>query len=324
MVIMIDSRIGSISGFWLEIFGKHGRFPDSHQEISETHGRFPDPHLKSSENLGIYENHAKFPDSCLKVLNTLSCKAGSNVTTWNFLTRCVRETSKWRQVLQQICSTEIFHPVSFEVYPLEVLWSWSYALWISTPGCCKRNAISCWCNFPINGSCVKTSTGESGDANLSAGFILPKAWWERLFPAQQSIQRAIPELGEKDCFLPSTSCHVKSWEENQTDSAEATILFFCAHAVRARSSDGHKNVLSLIGYSHLLENRWKGTQGVCGNQKTKQAKHSNQTQTKRQRSPTPSNRKWNTTLSEVSPCLSVLHHDEIATSLIVIPPVPNA
>ena len=31
--------------------------------------------------------------------------------------------------------------------------------------------------------------------------------------------------------------------------------FFLAHAVRARSSDGHKNVLSLIGYSHLLENR---------------------------------------------------------------------
>ena len=32
-------------------------------------------------------------------------------------------------------------------------------------------------------------------------------------------------------------------------------IFFCAHAVRAQSSDGHKNVLSLIGYSHLLENR---------------------------------------------------------------------
>ena len=58
--------------------------------------------------------------------------------------------------------------------------------------------------------------------------------------------------------------------------------------MRARSSDGHKNVLSLIGYSHLLENRWEGTQGVCGNQKTKQAKHSNQTQTKREQSPTPS------------------------------------
>ena len=33
--------------------------------------------------------------------------------------------------------------------------------------------------------------------------------------------------------------------------------FFCAHAVRARSLDGHKNVLSLIGYSHLLGEKVK-------------------------------------------------------------------
>ena len=26
--------------------------------------------------------------------------------------------------------------------------------------------------------------------------------------------------------------------------------------MRARGSDGHQNVLSLIGYSHMLENRW--------------------------------------------------------------------
>ena len=36
---------------------------------------------------------------------------------------------------------------------------------------------------------------------------------------------------------------------------DPTHIFFFAHAVRASSSDGHKNVLSLIGYSHLLENR---------------------------------------------------------------------
>ena len=36
---------------------------------------------------------------------------------------------------------------------------------------------------------------------------------------------------------------------------EVSVLFFWAHAVRARSSDGHQNVLSLIGYSHMLENR---------------------------------------------------------------------
>ena len=33
------------------------------------------------------------------------------------------------------------------------------------------------------------------------------------------------------------------------------MLFFGAHAVRARGSDGHQNVLSLIDYSHMLENR---------------------------------------------------------------------
>jgi len=33
-------------------------------------------------------------------------------------------------------------------------------------------------------------------------------------------------------------------------------FFFWAHAVRARGSDGHQNVLSLIDYSHMLENRW--------------------------------------------------------------------
>ena len=34
-------------------------------------------------------------------------------------------------------------------------------------------------------------------------------------------------------------------------------FFFWAHAVRARGSDGHQNVLSGIGCSHMLENRWE-------------------------------------------------------------------
>ena len=55
-----------------------------------------------------------------------------------------------------------------------------------------------------------------------------------------------------------------------------TSLFFCAHAVRARSSDGHKNVLSLIGYSHILENRWEGKLGVNENE----TNNTNKTQTK--------------------------------------------
>ena len=37
----------------------------------------------------------------------------------------------------------------------------------------------------------------------------------------------------------------------------AEWIFFWAHAVHARGSDGHQNVLSLISYSHMLENRWK-------------------------------------------------------------------
>ena len=41
--------------------------------------------------------------------------------------------------------------------------------------------------------------------------------------------------------------------KHSSDSCQ--VDFFCAHAVRAQSSDSHKNVLSLIGYSHMLENR---------------------------------------------------------------------
>ena len=43
-----------------------------------------------------------------------------------------------------------------------------------------------------------------------------------------------------------------------TNQSEPLLDFFCAFAVRrARGSDGHKNVLSLIDYSHMLENRWE-------------------------------------------------------------------
>ena len=34
-------------------------------------------------------------------------------------------------------------------------------------------------------------------------------------------------------------------------------IFFWAHAVHARGSDGHQNVLSLISYSHIMEKGWK-------------------------------------------------------------------
>ena len=51
--------------------------------------------------------------------------------------------------------------------------------------------------------------------------------------------------------FPMRPCAVSSIEL----AGYGVHAFFFAHAVRARSSDGHKNVLSLIGYSHMLENR---------------------------------------------------------------------
>ena len=39
------------------------------------------------------------------------------------------------------------------------------------------------------------------------------------------------------------------------EPADARSFFFWAHAVHARGSDSHQNVLSLISYSHILENR---------------------------------------------------------------------
>ena len=52
----------------------------------------------------------------------------------------------------------------------------------------------------------------------------------------------------------SEDSHEK-WDKEAGEKGNSCCLFFFAHAVRARGSDGHKNVLSLIGYSHMLENR---------------------------------------------------------------------
>ena len=61
-------------------------------------------------------------------------------------------------------------------------------------------------------------------------------------------------------FLASTprffSKGIPLWRCSQKKMSKVRI-FFWAHAVRARGSDGHQNVLSLISYSHMLENRWK-------------------------------------------------------------------
>ena len=51
-----------------------------------------------------------------------------------------------------------------------------------------------------------------------------------------------------DCVAPCL-------EESLMSLAKLRLDFFCAHAVCAQGSDGHKNVLSLLGYSHMLENR---------------------------------------------------------------------
>ena len=45
--------------------------------------------------------------------------------------------------------------------------------------------------------------------------------------------------------------------ESKEDLHGTQSFFFWAHAVHARGSDGHQNVLPLISYSHILENRWK-------------------------------------------------------------------
>ena len=114
------------------------------------------------------------------------------------------------------------------------------------------------------------------------------ATWERCWPwppwnsyqvsGAQHVGHHIPTVG----FVEATS-HGKG-------------AFFWAHAVLARGSDGHQNVLYLIRYSHVLENRWKQKPGVSqANNKTQ--KKNNQKQTKRTPGDTRRTR-WDTTLSE--------------------------
>ena len=86
------------------------------------------------------------------------------------------------------------------------------------------------------------------------------------------------------------------------------FFVFWAHAVHARGSDGHQNVLSLISYSHILENRWSKKPGVFQHQnKTNPTKNKTKTPRDTQRT------RWDTTLSEKkSSGRSVLLHDDIA------------
>jgi len=72
--------------------------------------------------------------------------------------------------------------------------------------------------------------------------------------------------------------------------------FFLAHTVRAQGSDGHQNVLSQIGYSHMLENSESKKLGVFKTTPT-QKQQNNPTKTK----PTQPQKC-------VLPLLSLLHH----------------
>ena len=86
-------------------------------------------------------------------------------------------------------------------------------------------------------------------------------------------------------------------------------FFFWAHAVHAQGSDGHQNVLSLISYSHILENRWK-QKARCLPQKTKTNPTKNKAKQHKTKQPPPTKNKtrtpqedtqetrWDTTLSE--------------------------
>ena len=81
-------------------------------------------------------------------------------------------------------------------------------------------------------------------------------------------------------------------------STAPTTIFFWAHAVRARGSDGHQNVLSLIGYSLMLENR-REQKARCLQDNTN-TKHNNPKPNQKTKTTQEDTQEttWNTTLSE--------------------------
>ena len=113
---------------------------------------------------------------------------------------------------------------------------------------------------------------------------------------------------------------------NGTIFAPAFGHFFWAHAVRARGSDGHQNVLSLISNSHMLENRWKQkARCLLKPNKANTTKNQNPAKNKpKQHKKTPRKLGWDTTLSdEKSPSRSVLLHDVIANLIHKCPKWPK-
>ena len=106
---------------------------------------------------------------------------------------------------------------------------------------------------------------------------------------------------------------------------ELPLFFFCG-AVRARSSDGHQSICKDCPFPRMRKSETIPKVSLeTKATSNKQKQHKTATNHKQQtNNPGHLAKKVSTTLSEVSPCLSVLLHDEIAISLIVIPPVPKS
>ena len=68
-------------------------------------------------------------------------------------------------------------------------------------------------------------------------------------------QRFVRQNVRKIC---QTKCQKDMPDKDMSDKMSESMLedfFFGAHAVHAPGPDGHQNVLSLVSYSHMLENR---------------------------------------------------------------------
>ena len=97
------------------------------------------------------------------------------------------------------------------------------------------------------------------------------------------------------------------------------VEFFLAHAVHARGSDGHQNVLSLISYSHIVREQVKSKKpGVF----QRQNKTNPNTNTTKNNTTKKTPRKLGETLrfqKRKSSCRSVLLHDDIAIPTNICP-----
>ena len=69
----------------------------------------------------------------------------------------------------------------------------------------------------------------------------------------------------------------------QKTNKQSTNQFFLAHAVHARGSDGHQNVLSLISYSHVVREQVKSKKPGVFQSRNKTNPNTNTTQTTQQR-----------------------------------------